>query len=333
MRFGSPLWLLLLIPIAARWVIALLDRRRREGSFTFSSLGLIDGGGSWRSGTSWMPLLLESIALALLVIALARPQEIHPMAQDRRGIDVVIALDASGSMAAEDFQPQNRFEVAKEMIGEFIDLRNDDRIGIVTFGQRAATRVPVTFDRRVAREVLAGVEVGENGDGTAIGTAIATAVNRLSRSPARSRVIVLLTDGVNNSGSIEPPAAAELARELGIRLYAIGVGSYGPVPVPIRMQSRITGEIEIVYQTIRADLDDAMLTSIAERTGGEYFRATDEQALADILRTIDRLEKSRLAAPPELLAEELYRVPLILGLSILVIALLTGETIWMRLAA
>ena len=255
------------------------------------------------------------------------------MAQDRRGIDVVIALDASGSMAAEDFQPRNRFEVAKEMIGEFIDLRNDDRIGIVTFGQRAATRVPVTFDRRVAREVLAGVEVGENGDGTAIGTAIATAVNRLSRSPARSRVIVLLTDGVNNSGSIEPPAAAELARELGIRLYAIGVGSYGPVPVPIRMQSRITGEIEVVYQTIRADLDDAMLTGIAERTGGEYFRATDEQALADILRTIDRLEKSRLAAPPELLAEELYRLPLILGLSILVIALLTGETIWMRLAA
>ncbi|MCA1733248.1 MAG: VWA domain-containing protein, partial [Acidobacteria bacterium] len=211
--------------------------------------------------------------------------------------------------------------------------RENDRIGIVTFGQRAATRVPVTFDRAIAREVLSRAEIGENGDGTAIGTAIATALNRLSTSKARSRVIVLLTDGVSNAGSIEPDAASTLARELGVRIYAIGVGSYGPVPVPVKVQNRITGEINVIYQTIRADLDEEMLRRIAERTGGTYFRATDERTLADVLGTIDRLETTPIGAPPELLVEELYRLPLAAGLLLLVLALLTGETLWMRLPA
>jgi Ca-activated chloride channel family protein len=332
-RFASPLWFALLALVVARLVLALSDRRRGEGAFRFSSLALLARPVSIRSRLSWIPFALEIAAMVLLVVALARPQRVEDQPEERRGIDIVIALDASGSMGAEDFQPQNRFGVAKELVGRFIAQRADDRIGIVTFGQRAATRVPVTFDRDVARDVLSRAEIGENGDGTAIGTAIATAVNRLTTSKARSRVIVLLTDGVSNAGSIEPDAAATIAKELGVRLYAIGVGSYGPVPVPVRVQNRITGEIEVIYQTIRADLDEEMLRRIAETTGGSYFRATDERTLADILQTIDRLEKTPIAAPHELVVEELYRAPLLVGLVLLVLALLTGETLWMRLPA
>lgn len=333
MRFASPFWLALLAVVAARAALAIRDRSRGEGAFRFSSLALLERPSSIRSSLSWIPFVLELAGLTLLVVALARPQRVQERPQERRGIDIVIALDASGSMGAEDFQPRNRFGVAKELVGEFIARREDDRIGIVTFGQRAATRVPVTFDRDVAREVLSRAEIGENGDGTAIGTAIATALNRLRTSKSRSRVIVLLTDGVSNAGSIEPDAASDMARELGVRLYAIGVGSYGPVPVPVRVQNRITGEIEVIYQTIRADLDDAMLRRIAQRTGGSYFRATDERTLADVLATIDRLEKTPIAAPSELLVEELFRAPLAAGLVLLVLALLTGETVWMRLPA
>ncbi len=333
MRFASPLWFTLLALVLARAALALRDRRRGVGAFRFSSLALLARPTSVRARLSWIPLMLELVALTLLVVALARPQRVQEQSHERRGIDIVIALDASGSMGAEDFQPRNRFGVAKELVGEFVARRQDDRIGIVTFGQRAATRVPVTFDRDVAREVLGTAEIGENGDGTAIGTAIATAVNRLKASKARSRVIILLTDGVSNAGSIEPDAASGIARELGIKLYAIGVGSYGPVPVPVRVQNRITGEIETIYQTIRADLDEPLLRRIAERTGGSYYRATDERALADVLDTIDRLEKTPLAAPPELIVDELYRAPLGAGLLLFALALFAGETLWMRLPA
>ncbi|HEY0591892.1 MAG TPA: VWA domain-containing protein [Thermoanaerobaculia bacterium] len=333
MRFASPVWFALLALVVARAALAIRDRRRGEGAFRFSSLDLLARPASMRARLSWIPFVLELAALTLLVVALARPQRVQEQSHERRGIDIVVVLDASGSMGAEDFQPRNRFGVAKELVGEFIERRQDDRIGIVTFGQRAATRVPVTFDRDVAREVLGTAEIGENGDGTAIGTAIATAVNRLKTSKARSRVIILLTDGVSNAGSIEPDAASEIARELGIKLYAIGVGSYGPVPVPVRVQNRITGEMETIYQTIRADLDEPMLRRIAEKTGGAYFRATDERTLADVLLTIDRLEKTPLTAPPELIVDELYRAPLAAGLLLLAIALFAGETLWMRLPA
>src|SRR5437870_10573914 len=196
----------------------------------------------------------------MMIIALARPQRVIRMASnDRYGIDIVVALDASGSMAAEDFRPRNRFTVAKELIGDFIHRRQDDRIGIVTFGVRAVTRVPITFDRDVAESILDRAEVGENGDGTAIGHAIATAVNRLRTSKSRSRVIILVTDGVNNAGSIDPFVASTLASKFGIKIYAIGVGSEGPVPLPIKRQNPFTGEIETVYQHIRGEIDEKSL--------------------------------------------------------------------------
>src|SRR6267143_3561899 len=177
----------------------------------------------------------------MMIIALARPQRVVRLASnDRYGIDIVIALDASGSMAAEDFKPRNRFAVAKDLIGDFIARRQDDRIGIVTFGVRAATRVPITYDRDIAQAILDKAQIGENGDGTAIGHAIATSVNRLRSSKTRSRIIILVTDGVNNAGSIEPMAAAQLAARFGIKIYTIGVGSRGAVPIPVKRQNPIS---------------------------------------------------------------------------------------------
>src|SRR5204862_8259017 len=182
---------------------------------------------------------------------------------------------ASGSMAAEDFRPRNRFAVAKDLIGDFIERRQDDRIGIVTFGVRAATRVPITYDRTVAQTILDRAEVGENGDGTAIGHAIATAVNRLRTSKSRSRIIILVTDGVNNAGSIDPSTAARVAAKFGIKIYTIGVGSRGPVPIPLKREDPFTGEIVTTYQIVRADIDEEALAAISKTTNGEYFRATD----------------------------------------------------------
>ncbi|HWW62130.1 MAG TPA: VWA domain-containing protein, partial [Thermoanaerobaculia bacterium] len=224
-RFASPLWLLLLVAILARILLLVRDRRARVGAFTFSSFSLVAPS---RIRFAWIPFLLELIALTLLTGALARPQRITRLAaSDRYGIDIVIALDASRSMAAEDFTPRNRFAVAKDVIGEFIRKRQDDRIGIVTFGTNAATRVPITYDRRIAEAILDKAQIGDNGPGTAIGQALATAINRLSTSKTRSRVVIVVTDGVNNAGSIEPLVAARIAAERGIKVYTIGVGSEG----------------------------------------------------------------------------------------------------------
>jgi Ca-activated chloride channel family protein len=333
-RLGSPYWLLLLIAIVARVAILIRDHRAGVGTFSFSSFSLLSPKTSIRARTAWMPMLLEIVALLFLTLALARPQRVVRMAaNDRFGIDIVICLDASGSMRAEDFRPRNRFAVAKELIAGFIDRRQNDRIGIVTFGARAATRVPITFDREVAQALLDKAQVGDNGDATAIGHAIATAVNRLRNSRSRSRIIVLLTDGVNNSGSIEAMTAAQLAAKFGIKIYTIGVGSRGEVPVPIRRQNSFTGEIETVYATIRADLDEQTLTAIAKMTGGEYFRATDARTLGDILNQIDRLEKTRLTAPKSERIDELYPAPLAAGLCLLLLSLLAGETLWQTLSA
>jgi Ca-activated chloride channel family protein len=333
-RFADPLWFITALLIAARIALLIRDRRHRFGAFQFSSLQLVGTRRSFRTALSWLPFLLETIALSLLVVALARPQRVvRASAADRFGIDIVVALDASGSMAAEDFRPRNRFTVAKDLIGDFISRRVDDRIGIVTFGVRAVTRVPVTFDRDIARSLLEKTEVGENGNGTAIGHAIATSVNRLRSSPSRTRVIILVTDGVNNAGSIDPVVAASLATKYGIKIYAIGVGSEGPVPLPIKRQNPFTGEIETVYQHIRGEIDEKTLGAVATVTGGEYFRATGARSLGDVLKRIDGLEKTRLTAPKTDIVDELYSWPLAAGLSLLAAALLAGETMWLKVPA
>jgi Ca-activated chloride channel family protein len=332
--FASPLWLLAALLILARVALLVRDRRRRFGAFTISSLNLISPKLPFRARFAGLPFVLECAAAVLMVIALARPQRILRLAtNDRYGVDIVVALDASGSMAAEDFRPRNRFAVAKDLIGEFISRRQDDRIGIVTFGVRAATRVPITYDREIAQTILDKAQVGENGDGTAIGHAIATAVNRLRASKTRSRIIILVTDGVNNAGSIEPMTAANIASKYGIKIYTIGVGSRGAVPIPIKREDPLTGEVVTSYQLIRADLDEETLSAIAKTTGAEYFRATDAQAMSSILNRIDSLEKTRLTAPKSERVDELYTGPLAAALGALALALLSGETLWQKISA
>jgi Ca-activated chloride channel family protein len=334
MRFAHPLFFAAAALVVARAFLLWRDRRGRHGAFGFSSLSLVGAGRGLRVRTSLVPFALEMLALLLIVVALARPQRVTRLAaSDRFGIDIVVALDASGSMAAEDFRPRNRFVVARELIKEFIRGRTDDRIGLVTFGNRAATRVPVTYDRRITEQTLDRVEIGEHGNGTAIGHALATSVNRLRSSNTRTRVVILVTDGVNNSGSIEPQVAAEIAAASGIKVYTVGVGSEGPVPLPIKRQNPFTGEIETIYTHIRGELDEAVLAQIAATTGGEFFRATDARALAQVLARIDALEKSRLASPKREQVEELYGWPLAAGLVLLVVALAAGETLWMKVPA
>jgi Ca-activated chloride channel family protein len=333
-RFANPWWLLLGLAVAARVALLAWDRRRRFGAFVVSSLALVSPKTAPRARLAWLPFSLEVIAALLMVVALARPQRVTRMASnDRYGIDIVIALDASGSMAAEDFRPRNRFAVAKDLIGDFISKRQDDRIGIVTFGVRAATRVPITYDREIAAAILDRAQVGENGDGTAIGHAIATAVNRLRTSKSRSRIIILVTDGVNNAGSIDPSTAAQLAAKFGIKIYTIGVGSRGPVPIPFKREDPFTGEIVTTYQIVRADIDEQSLAQIARTTGGEYFRATDSKAMSAVLDRIDKLEKTRLTAPKTEKIDELYLPPLAGGVMIFALALLSGETLWMKVSA
>jgi Ca-activated chloride channel family protein len=333
-RLASIFWLIPALLVLARMAMLLRDRRDLQGAFTFPSLTLFRREGSIRTALSFLPFLLEIIGTLLLIVALARPQRVlRSAANDRFGIDIVIALDASGSMAAEDFRPRNRFAVAKEIISDFIDRRQDDRIGIVTFGVRAATRVPVTYDHDAAQAILSRAQVGENGDGTAIGQAIATAINRLKTSQTRSRIIILVTDGVSNSGSIEPITAAALAARLGIKVYTIGVGSRGEVMIPTKVQNPFTGAIETVYRTFRADLDEETLNAIARMTGAEYFRATDPKSFNAVLARIDSLEKSRLAAPKREHIDELYPLPLRLAMVLLMLGWLAGETVLMKVAA
>ncbi len=333
-RFANPLWLALAALVLARIVLFLRDRRAHAAAFRFSSLSLVAPPRGLAVRTAWLPFVLESLALLLLIVALARPQRVLRLAaSDRYGIDIVVALDASGSMAAEDFRPRNRFGVARELITEFIRRRLDDRIGIVTFGSRAATRVPITHDRRIAEAILERAEIGDHGPGTAIGHALATSVNRLRTSKSRSRVIILVTDGVNNSGSIEPLVAAQLAARSGIKVYTIGVGSEGPVPIPQKRQNPFTGMVETVYTHIRGELDERTLNAIADATGGEFFRATDARALSDVLDRIDRLEKTRLTAPKREQVDELYSYPLAAGLLLFGFALLGGETLWLKVPA
>ncbi|HEX6097318.1 MAG TPA: VWA domain-containing protein [Thermoanaerobaculia bacterium] len=333
-RLAHPLWLALALLVLGRAVLLWRDRRARVGAFGFSSLSLVDSARVLRVRTALLPFFVETIALLLIVVALARPQRVTRLAtSDRFGIDIVIALDSSGSMAAEDFRPRNRFTVARELIADFIRGRQDDRIGLVTFGSRAATRVPITYDRRITEGILDRAEIGEHGQGTAIGHALATAVNRLRTSKTRSRVIILVTDGVNSAGSIDPRVAAQLAAQNGIKVYTIGVGSEGPVPLPVQRQNPFTGVTDTVYTHIRGELDEPTLSAIAETTGGEYFRATDARALSNVLRRIDALEKTRLTAPKREQIDELYAIPLAYGLALLALALLAGETLWMKVPA
>jgi len=294
----------------------------------FSSLALVEGlPRSWASRLCpWVLAGLRLAGLTLALVALARPQAGHSEEEIlTRGIDIMVVVDRSGSMAAEDFKPRNRLHVAKEVVADFIDGRRHDRIGMVTFAARAVTLCPLTLDYGLLHQALEEVDLArKEEDGTAIGMGLASGVSRLRRSDAKSRVVILLTDGRNNRGQIDPLTAAQAARAFGIKVYVVGVGTEGEAPFPI--EDPMFGKR---YALMRVDLDEETMTRIAELTGGAYFRATDSESLLAVFEKIDALERSDLKVRQHVLYAELFPFLLWPGMALLVLEQLLRQT-WLR---
>jgi Ca-activated chloride channel family protein len=284
---GVFLYALAVIPV----LVYLSIRRGRSASsdIRFSTLKPFDGTKtSLRERLRHAPFILRMIVIACVIVALARPQTIAQGENiTTEGIDIVLLLDISGSMLAEDFQP-NRIEAAKEVAQTFVDGRRNDRIGLVVFAAQSFTQCPMTLDYRVLKGLLRHVKPGMVEDGTAIGMAIAQGVNRLKDSKAKSKVMILLTDGVNNRGEIDPQTAAQIAQTFSVRIYTVGVGTVGEAPYPVQTPFGIR------YQNIPVDVDEKTLQQIATTTDGQYFRATNNRALKMIYTEIDKLEKTRI---------------------------------------
>ena len=293
------LYFLAVVPLMIFWHWKI--GKAKQPSITYSSLKSFGGiPPSWKERLNNAPIALRSIAVALLIVALARPQS-YSSSQNMttEGIDIVIALDISGSMTSEDFKP-NRIEAAKGVAEKFIDGRPNDRIGLVIFARVAFTQCPLTIDHTVLKNLLRKVEPGMVPDGTAIGNGLADAVGRLKDGEAKSKVIILMTDGVNNSGEIDPLTAAEIAKTYGVRVYTIGIGTNGEAPYPVQTPFGIR------YQMIPVQIDEGLLKQIASITGGEYFRATGNRTLSQIYDKIDRLEKSKIKVTAYRNASELF---------------------------
>ena len=291
LTFAHPWFLLglVLVPLMVAWYI--WRYRKQEAALQHSNLSLFDGiGQSLRVRLRWLPYALRCLAVGAMVVALARPQsQLSRQEMTVEGIDVVLAMDISGSMLAEDFKP-NRLEAAKKVAADFIDGRKNDRMGLVVFAGEAFTQVPLTIDHQVLLKQLGAVKSGLVRDGTALGDGLATAINRIKDSQAESKVIILLTDGVNNQGSVDPLSAAEIAALYNIRLYTIGVGARGKAPFPFRDQF---GRVH--YQNIDVEIDEDLMKQMASATGdGQYFRATNRKALQEIFDQIDEMETSKI---------------------------------------
>ncbi len=281
------LWLLIVVPVIIVWYI--LKNKTYHAELKVSSFSGFEGlKPTLKTRLRHVIIVLRVLSITLLIIVLARPQSRSSWKDVKtEGIDIVLSLDISGSMLAKDFKP-NRLEAAKDVAAEFIDSRPNDRIGLVIFSGESFTQCPLTSDHAVIKNLFDGIHTGMVKDGTAIGDGLATAVSRVKDSKAKSKVIILLTDGVNNVGSVAPVTAAEIAKAFGVRVYTIGVGTLGKALSPIGMYPDGTFE----YGYVDVDIDDKTLTEIADMTGGKYFRATDNSKLKDVYKEIDRMEKT-----------------------------------------
>lgn len=315
-RFATP-WILALIPLALAAAWALARRKRRADArlaLPMAAARMKLSASPWTRLERSMPWV-RGLALVLLLLSLARPQSGAQIESvSTHGVDIVLVLDVSGSMRAEDFRPSNRLEVARQTVERFIDGRPTDRLGLVVFAGLATTRCPLTLDHAMLKQFLSEVDFApRDQDGTALGMGLATGVNRLRDSEARSKVVVLVTDGVNNRGQIGPRAAAEAARALEVKVHTIGVGSEGEAPVPVDYGP----PVGVRYVMQRVELDEELLTEIAEKTEGQYFRATDAEGLEEIFGTIDDLEKTEIESRIRVLYSELF--PLVLAPAVLLL--------------
>ncbi|TRZ45878.1 vWA domain-containing protein [Robertkochia solimangrovi] len=319
-QFANPqfFWLFLLLPLAIVWYV--FRHKKETASLKLSS---IKGFKVSRSIlTSMKPLLfaLRLVALAALITAMARPQteDVSTRTKTTRGIDIVMAIDMSSSMLARDLKP-NRLTALKKVAANFIKERRNDRIGLVVYSGESFTKTPITSDKAIVLRSLEDIKFGQLEDGTAIGMGLATAVNRLKESKAKSKVIILLTDGVNNSGFIEPATAAELAVEFGIKAYTIGIGTNGQAETPVGYN--LDGSFRYGFRNV--EIDEDLLQNIAEQTGGKYFRATNNEKLSEIYEEINKLEKTDIEEIKYYNKHEMFRpLAIIAGLLLLMEVLL-----------
>ncbi len=318
------LYFLIIVPLMIVWYW--FKGKQKQPSITYSSLSIFKNiAFSWRERFRHIPVILRAFAVALLIIALARPQNFSSGENIyTEGIDIAMVLDISGSMLAEDLKP-NRIEAAKNVIKDFIKGRTSDRIGLVIFARDSFTQCPLTVDYSVLLNLLSQVKSGMIEDGTAIGNAIANGVNRLKDSKSKSKIIILLTDGVNNSGEVDPVFAAQIAKTYGIRIYTIGVGTKGQAPYPVQTPFGTR------YQMIPVEIDESVLNQISNITGGEYFRATNNRTLKDIYDKIDKLEKSKVEITSYRNAKELFYPWLEAGLFLLILEVGLSKSIFRRL--
>lgn len=302
-EFARP-WILGLVLLLPAWVW--WRRRARPAALVFSRASLVAQGPRGGTRLARAAAGLRWVAIVGLIVALAQPRSgARTQNVTRDGIDIALVIDISSSMLAEDFQPQNRMEVAKDKAKAFVTGRTTDRIGVIAFSGEALTQVPLTADYPVVLAAIDNLQPGQLEDGTAIGTAIATSANRLRNADGRSRVMLLLTDGENNRGAIDPRTAAQASAAFGIRIYSIGIGSEGMAPMPVGR-----GLFGLRYENRPVRIDEALLTEISESSGGRYFRARDAAALQDIFAQIDQLERSPVEARSFVRFTERYQWPL-----------------------
>jgi Ca-activated chloride channel family protein len=325
-KFAEPLFLWFLVLIPAMIAFYVLKQQKASASVRVPGLqSFANAGTTFRHYLRHILFALRTVAIALLIIVLARPQKTDKF-QDvsTEGIDIMLVQDISGSMLSRDFKP-DRIQAAKNIATEFISGRPYDRIGLVVFSGESFTQCPLTTDHAVLINLLREIQSGMIEDGTAIGMGLATAVNRIKDSEAKSKVIILLTDGVNNRGEIAPATAAGIAKTFGIRVYTIGVGTQGMAPYPVQTPYGIQ------YQDMPVEIDEGILKEIAQTTGGKYFRATDNDKLQQVYKEIDKLEKSKIDVRQFSRKEEKYLLPALIAFCLIILEIGARNTIFKNL--
>jgi Ca-activated chloride channel family protein len=318
------LWLLILIPVLAIWYFFV--RKKDAAVLTIPSIQGFKTKSSFVSKLKPALVLLRLLALAAIIVALARPRNVSVSKKTKtnKGIDIVMAIDVSASMLARDLRP-NRLEALKIVAIDFVNRRPNDRIGIVVYAGESFTQTPITSDKGIVKRTISELKWGQLEGGTAIGMGLGSSVNRLKDSKAKSKVIILLTDGVNNSGNIDPRTATELAKELGIKVYTIGIGTNGMADFPWSKDPR-TGLLN--YRKQQVEIDEELLKEIASETNGQYFRATDNTKLAAIYDEIDKLEKTKIEEFKYYNYQEMFRPLVLLALGFLLLEFLLRNTIF-----
>lgn len=322
-RFADPWWLLLLIAPAWVFISHFLKKGKTDPTVIFPDTRIFDktgtGAGRFKRILS---LFLVVQAISLLIIAMARPQSGRSMNErTTRGVDIILAIDVSSSMEAMDFHPMTRLEAAKDVVSDFIKMRRSDRIGLVGFAAQSYTLCPLTLDYSIVEQFLERVDEARIEDGTAIGSAIATSVNRLKTSDAKSKIIILLTDGMNNRGNLDPLTAARIAKTFGIKVYTIGVGTEGNAPI------RVDGRVVLA----ETHIDEATLKEVSKITGAVYYRAKNSDELQGIYEEIDRLETSKINYKEWVEYDEMFPIFLLVGFILLLISVLLDRTYLRRL--